>query len=223
MNPYTPPGVVESSVQAIPKSGMTTAAANQGIKNLVICAMPMLAALGFVYWLLTTFTASSHETALFSAFVIIFAVCLLGVLISWLRGIRLRGELLIDCGRHPARRLLLFNAIMFLVLGFGSPSFGTFGPVFAISFSAFWLSMATSRLAVYEAGLWVYQALIPWNKISHFSWTSGNTLMIRTTNKWALPRAAIPFPVECVDDVTRLLSQHNIQSKHSSGPRDVQP
>ena len=186
---------------------MTVAAASQGIKNALICLVPVLAESGFVYWLLSTFTASSQTIALFSAFMLPFAVSLFVMLVSWLRGIQLRGELLIDCGQHPGRRLFLFNAVMFLVLGYRCFSFGALGTVFTISFSAYWLFMATGRFAVHKGGLWVYHAFLPWDKISHYSWASGNTLTFKTTNGWLLSRGAIPVPVEFVDDVTQLLSE----------------
>lgn len=191
---------------------MTAVAAIQGIKNAMICTVPVLAFSGSIYWLLSTFTAASQTTAFFSAFMIPLAVCLLAMLISWIRGIQLRGQLIIDCGTHPGRKLFLFNAVIFLIFGFGGFTFGKLGPIFTTSFAAYWLFMATGRLSVHESGLWIYHVLLPWNKIAEYSWAPDNTLMVKTKGMFSLSRSAVPVPGEHVDDVERLLNQYKTES-----------
>ena len=210
-NPYTAPTEVESPDHG-PTSRMTATATHQGIKNAMLCAVPVFAVSGFVFWFLNTFTALPWTVALFSAFMIPFAVCLFVMIANWIRGTQLRGELIVDCGPHPGRRLFLINAILFLALGLSGFAFGGPAPIFMTLFAVYWLFMATGRFSVYSTGLWVYHTLLPWDKISFYSWAPDNTLILQTTGFFSWSRSAIPVPAECVDDVRRLLRQHKPQA-----------
>ena len=210
-NPYTAPTEANSH-GAGPTSRMTVTATQQGQKNALICAVFVLAVSGLLYWFLITVTALPQMHALFFAFMINFAVALFAMLAGWIRGIQLRGALILDCGPHPGRRLFLMNAVMFLALSLSGFAIWAPGAIFMLVFAAYWIFMATGRFAAYSGGLWVYHGLVRWDNISHYSWTSDNTLILQSTGFFSWSRSAIPVPAECVDDVRRLLAQHNSQT-----------
>ena len=211
-NPYTAPAEVNSH-EAGPTSQMTATATQQGQKNAMVCAVFVLAFSGLVYWLLITVTALPRMNALFSAFMINFVVCLFAMLAGWIRGIQLRGALILDCGSHPGRRLFLINAVMFLALSLSGFAIWVPGAIFMLLFAAYWIFMATGRFAAYSGGLWVYHSLVRWDNISHYSWTRDNTLILQSTGFFSWSRSAIPVPAEGVDDVRRLLAQQESQTK----------
>lgn len=212
-NPYAAPTEVNSH-DAGPTSRMTATATRQGQRNAIICAVFVFAFSGLLYWFLVTVTALPRTVALFSAFMIPFAASLFVMLASWIRGLQLRGALMMDCGPHPGRRIFLFNTVMFLALGLSGSVIrvGATAPVFMTLFAAYWAFMATGRFSVYSGGLWVYHILLPWDKISDCSWTPDNTLMLRSTGLLSWSRSAIPVPAERVDEVSRLLAQHVSQT-----------
>jgi hypothetical protein len=214
-NPYTAPTEVNSH-DAGPTSRMTATAIRQGQRNAIICAVFVFTSSALLYLYLITVTSLPKMNALFFAFMIPFAASLLVMLASWIRGIQLRGTLMMDCGPHPGRRIFLFNTVMFLALGLSGSVMrvGTTAPVFMTLFAAYWVFMATGRFSVYSGGLWVYHVLLPWDKISDYSWTPDNTLMLRSAGLLSWSRTAIPVPAERVDDVRRLLVQHMSQTNN---------
>jgi hypothetical protein len=189
----------------------------------MICAVFVFALSGLLYWLLITVTALPRMNALFFAFMIPFAASLFVVLASWIRGIQLRGTLIIDCGPHPGRRIFLFNTVMFLALGLSGSVIrvGATAPIFMTLFAAYWVFMATGRFSVYSGALWVYHILLPWDKISDYSWTPDNTLMLRSTGLFSWSRSAVPVPAERVDEVKRLLAEHIGSPGDGGNPGDT--
>ena len=169
-NPYTPPAEANSH-EVGPASRMTATAMRQGQRNAIICAVFVFAFSGLLYWFLVTVTALPRTVALFSAFMIPFAASLFVMLASWIRGIQLRGTLMLDCGPHPGRRIFVTNAVLFLALGLSGSAIrvGATSPIFMTLFAAYWVFMATGRFSVYSGGLWVYHILLPWDKISDYS------------------------------------------------------
>jgi len=206
VTPYKPPTSEQSDVGQRTQLGptMTKAAWAQGSRNAMLCLIPVVAVTCLAYLFVSKFT-NSTLVAGSAAFTIPFAACLLWMLMGWWRGIKSRGVLLLDCGAHPARSLFLLNALILAAWAV----FGGFWPFrpFALVFAAYWLFMASGRLAVHESGLWVYHGLVPWEKISEYSWTS-NTLMVKTAGLLSFFRGALPIPVEDVDDVERLIEEH---------------
>lgn len=188
---------------------MTKAAWAQGVRNALLCLIPVIAGTWLVYFLVSTLMDASTFVAVSAAFVITFAVSLLWMMISWWRGITTRGVLLLDCGTHPGRPVFFLNAVLFGCMGLIEAASGglwPFGP-FALMYVAFWLFMASGRLAVYESGLWAYHGLVPWEKISQYSWKA-NTLMFRTSGSLSIFRGALPIPTESVENVKHLLEEH---------------
>jgi hypothetical protein len=206
-NPYTPPAEANSH-DVGPASRLTATAMRQGQRNAVICAVLVLAISGLLYWFLITVTALPRMQALFYAFMINVAVSLVVMLASWIRGIQLRGTLMMDCGAHPGRRIFLINTVMFLALGLSGLAFERPAATFMTFFAAYWAFMATGRFAMYSGGLWVYHSLLRWDKIASYSWTSDNTLILQSAGIFSLSRSAVPVPAERVDEVKRLLAEH---------------
>lgn len=174
----------------------------------MICAVLVLAISGLLYWFLITVTALPRMQALFYAFMINVAVSLVVMLASWIRGIQLRGTLMMDCGAHPGRRIFIINTVTFLALGLGGLAFERPAATFMTFFAAYWAFMATGRCAMYSGGLWVYHSLLRWDKIASYSWTPDNTLILQSAGIFSLSRIAVPVPAERVDEVKRLLAEH---------------
>ncbi len=216
-NPYTAPAEVNPH-DVGPTSEMTATATRQGVRNAIICAVFVFAFSGLSYWFLITVTTLPQMNAMFFAFMIPFASSLFVMLASWIRGIQLRGALILDCGPQPGRRIFLINTVMFLALGVSGFAIkvGATAAIFMTLFAVYWAFMGTGRFSVYSGGLWVYHILLPWDKISDYSWTSDNTLVLRSTGFLSWSRSAIPVPAECVDDVRSLLSQHKSQATQPS-------
>ncbi|MCY2990437.1 MAG: hypothetical protein NTY19_21550 [Planctomycetota bacterium] len=195
---------------------MTSTAWNQGAKNALLCAVGFLLAwlsLAVVF-LLATGQSLSASFAL--AFAVLWCLIFLAFVWTWLYGRRSAGRVLLDCGPHPTRKLFLFHAVLFLLLGLTggfsvssvSKLLGIAGPVFGVSFAAYWLIMATGRLQVRENGLWQYYGLLRWNKIASYRWAEDATLLVRSKGSSAWFHGALPVPPEHRQAVEELLSKH---------------
>jgi hypothetical protein len=83
------------------------------------------------------------------------------------------------------------------------------GPMFGISFGAYWLIMASGRLQIRREGLWQYWGLLRWDKIESCRWSGDSTLIVQA--KALLPflgRGALPVPPEDKQAVDELLRKH---------------
>ena len=136
---------------------------------------------------------------------------------AWMYGRAGGGRILLDCGPHPTRKLFLFNAVLFLVLGITggfagnsvSKAFGIAGPAFGVSFGVYWLIIATGRLQVRENGIWAYWGLLRWKKIASYRWADDGTLMMKTRGGLSfLRRGALPVPSEHTQAFDDLLAKH---------------
>jgi hypothetical protein len=83
------------------------------------------------------------------------------------------------------------------------------GPVFAISFAAYWLIMASGRLQIRRDGLWQYWGLLRWDKIESCRWGGDSTLLVQAKSPLPfLGRGALPVPPEDKQAVDALLQKH---------------
>ncbi|CAN0349116.1 unnamed protein product [Ectocarpus sp. 4 AP-2014] len=179
----------------------------------MVCAVGVLGAWLTIGWLVSFSTGKEIAESGSIAFAVLWVGCLVGLITSWATGLQSRGSQLVDCGGHPTRWLFLANAVFFAFAGtaggFSSSTFGTWGALFAFSFSAYWVLMGTGRLGVYENGIWTYWGLVKWTRIGAFSWADDDTLLVRGTGFLSfLWRSAIPVPRERVAAVKEQLLSH---------------
>ena len=180
---------------------MTATAYGQGVKNALVCGAGLLSvcALGGVaIWLIT---GRPFRESFGIAFGVILVLVFAWVFVAWCYDRNSGGEVLLDCGPHPTRKLFLLNAVIFLVIGVTSglaasslsKIFAVGGPVFGITFALYWVVLATGRLQVREAGIWTYWGLMRWEKIGSYDWGKDSTLFLRGKGWLAtLLRGALP-------------------------------
>lgn len=192
---------------------MTPTAWGQGFKNALICGIGFL-----VFWcaigaaISLIFDQPRVESFGF-AFAVFWGFIFLAFLATWFYGWTVAGPVLLDCGPHPTRSLFLMEAVFFLILGLAgglattsvATVFGIAGPVFGVSFAAYWLIMATGRLQVCENGIWQYWSLLRWEKIGSYHWANDSTLLLRPKSFFGL-QGALPVPPEHRQAVSELLA-----------------
>jgi hypothetical protein len=196
---------------------MTATAWAQGAKNALICGVGVLfvwLAIAFVIWWVADKSILVSFVLAFAAFWYSIFLIFLG---TWLYGQSSGGRVLLDCGPHPTRVLFLVNAVLFpfvgLTIGLADTSFlsrfSIAGPIFGVSFAVYWLIMATGRLQIRENGIWVYWALLRWDKIGSYYWASDSTLMVRAKGRLSsLLQGALPVPPEHKQAVDEFLVEH---------------
>jgi hypothetical protein len=192
-------------------ASMTKSAWNRGAKNALICGGGVLALWLGLTGLVALIGGKSFAESRATGFVILWGLLFVWFFAAWYRGRTSGGPVLLDCGPHPTRSLFLLNAFTFLVIGMSVSrsllNLGYFSPVFGLTFSLYWIVMATGRLQVREKGIWQYWSLLPWNKIQEYHWTDDGTLMLQTTGPLGIfTYGALPVPPERKEDFERLLS-----------------
>ncbi len=195
---------------------MTSTAWGQGAKNALICGVGFLVvwvSLAVVLWLVL---APSIVDSFGIAFAVLWGLTFIVFLGTWLYGRNSGGRVLLDCGPHPTRGLFLVNAALWLsigpTVGLAATSvsivFSIAGPVFGISFGAFWLIVATGRLQVRDNGIWQYWGLLRWDKIGTYRWADDSTLLVKAKGPLSLLRGALPFPPEHKHAVDEFLTKY---------------
>jgi len=101
-------------------------------------------------------TGRTFGASLDLAFTLLWGLLLLQFAVSWLRGRRTGGEVLLDCGPHPMRALFLVYAVFWFLLKLIEAD----GSSWQVSFAAFWLFMAFGRLQIRRNGIWEYGSLL---------------------------------------------------------------
>jgi hypothetical protein len=202
---------------------MTSTAWNQGATNALICGVGGLAVWVLAAVLLWLVLGQGIFASAGIAFAVLWTVIFLVSIGTWLYGRSTAGQVLLDCGPHPTRKLLLFNGAMFLLLGLTGgfswtslPLSRIVGPVFGVSSAACWLIVATGRLQLRENGLWQYHGLLRWNKVGSYRWAEDATLLVRSKGMFAWFRGALPVPPEHRQAVEELLRKHTVQTSVES-------
>ncbi len=195
------------------RTQMTLTAWLHGIANAMVCAVGVFGTWLTIGWLISFATDKTMGESGTVALAIIWGGCLLGLVAGWLHGLARQGSLLLDCGGHPTRWLFLANAVFFAIAGiccfFATDRFvGQMGPLFAFSFSGYWVLMGMGRLRIHEHGIWTYWGFMKWGRIKEYSWAADGTLLVRTTGTLSfLFRGAIPVPQERLNEFKQLLAQ----------------
>lgn len=196
-------------------SRMTTTAYAQGIKNALICGIGVLAFLLSIAGVISLVSGKPIRESYGTAIAILWGLITVWFFAAWIYGRQTGGQVVLDCGPHPARKLFLINAVIFLFLGVTGGFAGTsaaskvLGPVFGISFTLYWVIMATGRLHMRETGIWLYWSLLRWSKIDSYSWANDCTLLLKTKGALSsLGRGALPVPPEHKEAVEQLLQKH---------------
>jgi hypothetical protein len=205
---------------------MTSTAWEQGFKNMLICGAGVLVAYAITIAVVSLAFHKSAGDAYYIAAAVLCAFAFLAFLAGWIYGRATAGPVLLDCGPHPTRWLFLIQAVVLLFMGAAgwysgkssAAGLGVSGPVFLVSFAAFWLVAATGRLQIRENGIWQYWNLLRWRRIDSCQWAEDSTLLVKARGFWALSRGALPFPHEHRQAVAELLASH-CSVKPSAGPQ----
>lgn len=140
----------------------------------------------------------------------------LAFFIGWLHEWNASGNLLVDCGLHPAWGVFVLNAGVFLLVALSgcytatafSPIHGLAGCLFGTSIAIYWIIMASGRLQLRETGLWAYWGLVPWTQIEHFYWESDRMLVLHVRSRVSrLHQGRIPVPADDRPVIDQLIRQ----------------
>jgi len=197
---------------------MTTTAYAQGVKNALICGIGVLAFWLSIVVVISLVSGKPIRESYGTAFAILWGFIIVWFFAAWMYGRQTGGQVILDCGPHPTRKLFLINAVIFLFLGVtgglagtsaASKVLGIAAPVFGISFALYWVIMATGRLQMRETGIWQYWSLLRWSKIDTYSWADDCTLLLETKGVMSsLGQGTLPVPPEHKEAVEQLLQMH---------------
>lgn len=200
-----------------PTAGGHWTAWRRGAINAALCMSGLIVVCIVVALGLSLFIHRDRRELLFMAFCFVAALTLVAFPVAWLRDVCTKGQIVFDCGPHPARLLFFFNCVIMAVLGvvacfsttFLAPSYLRYGLAFAFASSLFNLILAFGRLQVTENGIWQYWGLLRWREVASWHWAKDNTLLLTATGRFAfLRRGALPVPPQCRDAVDDLLSRY---------------
>jgi hypothetical protein len=196
---------------------MTSTALKRGFTNALRCSLFVVGVWLLVGGAIAIATGRERDDSLVISFPLLCGLTLLTFFLTWLFGRNAGGQVLVDCGPHPARWLFLFEAGLFALLGAGgslalggSPMAARVASaVFGLVIAMYWLVLAATRLQVREGGLWQYTGLLPWHKVESFSWSPDSTLQVTVKGQFALLRhGALPVPPEFRQEVQKVLEEH---------------
>ena len=203
-------------------SQMTATAYRLGAKNALACGVGVLVVWLLVWGIVWRATGKTIGESFGIAFALLFGVVFVWFLAGWLYGRQAAGQVLLDCGPHPSRRLFLLNAVPALVVGLiaGGSVIGSVSEVLWVK--VFWIAilvltvssgvdgliMAGGRLQVRENGVWQYCGLLRWSKIKSYQWANDGTWLVRVKGFSFLRRGALPVPPEYKDAFDQLLQKH---------------
>ena len=196
---------------------MTSTAWERGFKNMLICGVGVLVTYAVIMAVVVLFFHKSAGDAYYIAASVLCACAFLAFLAGWIYGRATAGPILLDCGPHPTRWLFLLQGVLFLFLGgmgwysgkSAAAGLGVSGPVFLVSFAAFWLVAAAGRLQIRENGIWQYWSLLRWGRIDSYEWAEDATLLVKARGFLSLlSRGALPVPPEHRQAVAELLARH---------------
>ena len=191
-----------------------------GMKNALMVGLVMLVTCAVLASVVGFFVGWGFGRSLGLAFVVVYAVVVASFFVTLARDRASAGRLLYDAGKHPQRRLFLFNAgVSFLIAltAFLGPSqsgnlFMRLLPYFLLTGAVFNFYQSFGRLQVREAGLWGYWGLLPWRKIGSYSWTNDATLLVQTSGRLSFLRGGFAVPPEHRANLEAYLLEHTRQS-----------
>jgi hypothetical protein len=202
---------------------MTSVALERGFQNAIICGIGVLGVTGILTFGIKALTGRTFRDSGAIAFAIFWVVIFAAFVLAFFIGRMKRGEILLDCGQHPAKALFLFNAVVFAFIGLGggfaskgNDTIGITSALFGLTFSAYWVLICFGRLQIVENGIWQYWNLLKWQKIEAYEWkgNANSTLMLQAKTKIPfLGRGALPVPTEYKEAVSELLEKHAAQKK----------
>ena len=100
-------------------TGMTQAAMSQGYKNALVCLSGMLVALFLTAVVIRIVFGWVWTESIKLAFGVFYLVILLSFFVSWIRSLRQKRSLVLDCGSHPAKGTFLFQAAIWSLFTLG--------------------------------------------------------------------------------------------------------
>lgn len=211
-----PEDSLQRSLRAAEGIVLTKAARRRGMKNAAIVAVAMYSFVGAVSVTMSKLFQVDMLFAVGGTFGVLCAIVFPAFFISMLIGRALAGDVLLDCGPHPARKrfftmsvLLFLSAICTLVVS--TDAFAILIFLFLSTFAAFFLTASKGRLRFCENGVWQYWSLLRWRKIESYRWegTEDATLMLQAKTWFAsMGRGALPVVIEQKDDVDALMQRN---------------
>lgn len=211
-----PEDSLERSLRAAEAIVMTKAAYKRGSQNVALAAVISHSLIGFAAYAICQIFQVDLWLSLGCVFAMVCTAMNFAFGVTMFRGYANRGEVLIDCGPHPARKQYhALLTIMFLgALAFAVGYRETAGVAIAISLlvtsSFFWIA-SKGRLQICENGVFQYFGLLPWSRIGSYRWegTTDATLMIQSNSTMAiLTRGAFPVAVEQKEAVEAIMQEH---------------
>lgn len=199
-------------------SGKLSIAPQRGWMHLLVCFLTMIVVVSVLAFGLSAIAGRPIRESFSIAFALVWSIIFVVFVSTYLMGRRNRGAILLDCGRHPARALCLFNAAVFLFLALTgglvtniTDARGVAGVMFGITFAAYWLMMSLGRLQFTENGIWQYWHLWRWQGLEGYEWhnEASSTLMLQSKSRYLmLSSAALAVPAEQKEAVAKILNKY---------------
>lgn len=215
-----PGASLERSLRAAEAIVMTKAARKRGRTNAVIVLMMLWPVIYLVA------LAVSHQFNISMTFAILgTSLSLSAIMIpitfgTMLLGRARAGQVLLDCGPHPARKQFWMMAALMFAAAFVTALLTTgivanLIAIFLAAFALYWAVLSRGRLQICENGVYQYWGLLRWNRIQSYRWEGDldATLLLQATTRFAfMGRGALPVAVEQKKLVDALLQKHSIRN-----------
>lgn len=210
-----PEDSLQRSLQAAEAIVMTQAAHRRGLVNAAIVAAVMYTLVGAISVVISKLFHVNMILAVGGTFGVLWAIVFPAFLVSMLVGGTRAGDVLLDCGPHPSRKMFLMMSVFLLVcticaLVASTDAFAIGISVFLFTFALFFMIASSGRLRICENGVWQYWSLLRWKRIESFRWegTADATLMLQAKTRFAfMGRGALPVAIEQKEDVDALMQQ----------------
>jgi len=206
---------LERSLRAAENLQMTRAAWQRGVTNGALCMIIVYTVCTIVAVALAFYLELGGILSFLVATLAFWTVAFVAFIFHWIRGSRLRGNVLLDCGAHPTRKMFWIQACLFAVVGTACLIMGggltIVFAAFAYSFSVYWVIISTGRLLFCKHGIWQYWSLLRWDSIESYRWVGETdaTLMLQAKS-WLplLGRGALPVSIDQKPQINELLRHH---------------
>ncbi len=167
---------------------MTASPAATAARNMLVAGTGLLLAWSVLGLLFLAATPLNGRAALGGAFLALAAAVAATTLWFTARGLRARGQTLLDCGAHPMQPLgwimaagaVLLGAMSLMALVWSGPlAAGSPGAMVFVALCG--VGFALGRLQVTEHGVWSYWGFVPWSRIE--AWEPGQGTVILITRR----------------------------------------